>query len=157
MADGSITERLRDSTFFSELPADARSLLAANARFRRLEEGGVLFHYGEPARHFYLVTEGHMSVEVAAIEGPALQLQDLGPGMVLGWSWLIPPHRWSFQARATTPVELVEFDGEVVLAECEKNPRLGYELLKRFSALMSERLNQARQRMIEEWRPEGFA
>jgi CRP/FNR family cyclic AMP-dependent transcriptional regulator len=157
MSDGWIIERLRDSEFFRDLPADARSFLAANAQVRRLGEGEVLFHYGEPARRFYLVADGHVSVEVAAIEGPALQLQDLGPGMVLGWSWLIPPHRWSFQARASTPVELIEFDGEVVLAECEKNPRLGYELLKRFSGLMSERLHHARQRMIDEWRPEGFA
>lgn len=157
MSDVSITKRLRDSEFFRDLPGEVRSLLAAHAQVRRLNENEVLFHFGEPALRFYLVTEGHMSVEVAAIEGPTLQLQDLGPGMVLGWSWLIPPHRWSFQARASTPVELVEFDGEVVLAECERNPTLGYALLKRFSTLMSERLYQARQRMIDEWRPEGFA
>jgi hypothetical protein len=46
---------------------------------------------------------------------------------------------------------------DVVLAECDTNPKLGYALLKRFSALMSERIHQARQRMIEEWRPAGFA
>lgn len=157
MNDVSITTRLRDCGFFRDLPGDVRSFLAAHAQVRRLEENDVLFHFGEPARRFYLVAEGHISVEVAAIEGPALQLQELGPGMVLGWSWLIPPHRWSFQARASTPVELIEFDGEVVLAECERNPVFGYALLKRFSALMSERLYQARQRMIDEWRPEGIA
>lgn len=157
MSDISIDERLRESAFFRDLPSEARSLLAARAQTRRLSENEVVFHFGEPARRFYLVIDGHISVEVAAIEGPTLQLQDLGPGMVLGWSWLIPPHRWSFQARASTPAELIEFDGEIVRAECEANPKLGYALLKRFSALMSERLHQARQRMIEEWRPEGFA
>ena len=131
--------------------------LAAHARVRRLEENEVLFHYGEIAERFYLVAKGHVSVEVAAIEGPSLQLQDLGPGTVLGWSWLIPPRRWSFQARAKMPAEIIEFDGDAVLAECESNPKFGYALLKRFSALMSERLQYARQRMIEEWRPEGFA
>ena len=157
MSDNSITERLRDSSFFRDLPSEVGSFLAAHAQVRRLKESDVVFHFGERAQRFYLVTNGHISVEVAAIEGPTLQLQDLGPGMVLGWSWLIPPHRWSFQARASTPVELIEFDGEAVLAECERNATLGYALLKRFSALMSERLHQARQRMIEEWRPEGFA
>jgi CRP-like cAMP-binding protein len=157
MNDRAIAERLGGSGFFRELPREARDFLAAHAQRRRLTEGEVLFHFGEPARRFYLVVEGHVSVEVAAIEGPALQLQDLGPDMVLGWSWLIPPHRWSFQARAKTPAEIVEFDGEAVLRECEANPRFGYELLKRFSALMSERLQYARQRMIEEWRPAGFA
>jgi CRP-like cAMP-binding protein len=148
---------LRDNTFFRELPADARDFLAAHATARRLRENDVVFHFGDRATRFYLVVAGHISVEVAAIEGPALQLQDLGPGMVLGWSWLIPPHRWAFQARATTPLEVIEFDGDAVLAQCEANPAFGYTLLKRFSALMSERLHQARQRMIEEWRPEGLA
>jgi CRP-like cAMP-binding protein len=77
--------------------------------------------------------------------------------MVLGWSWVIAPHRWAFQARARTAVEAIEFDGEALLAHCEADPKFGYAVLKRFSALMSERLQHARQRMIEEWRPEGFA
>lgn len=157
MQDGSISQRLRDNGFFRELPDDVRDFLAAHAQLRRLGEGEVLFHFAERARHFYLLLNGHLSVEVAAIEGPSLQLQDLGPGMVLGWSWLIPPHRWSFQARATTPVEIVEFDGAAVLEQCESNPAFGYALLKRFSGLMSERLQHARERMIEEWRPAGFA
>jgi CRP-like cAMP-binding protein len=157
MGDISITQRLRESTFFRELPVEVTNFLAAHAQVRRLTESEVVFHFGERAQRFYLVTAGRIAVEVAAIEGPSLQLQDLGPGAVLGWSWLIPPHRWNFQARAKTPAELIEIDGEAVLAECEANPQFGYQLLKRFSALMSERLQHARQRMIEEWRPEGFA
>ena len=157
MADSSIAKQLRDSSLFGGLAPDFVEFLAAHARVRRLKENEVVFHYGERAQRFYLVAKGHVSVEVAAIEGPSLQLQDLGPGTVLGWSWLIPPHRWSFQARAKTPAEVIEFDGVAVLAQCEANPIFGYQLLKRFSALMSERLQHARQRMLEEWRPEGFA
>jgi CRP-like cAMP-binding protein len=157
MDTASITQHLLATSFFRELPAEVREFLAAHAQVRRLQADEVMFHFGEHASRFYLVVDGHISVEVAAIEGPSLQLQDLGPGMVLGWSWLIPPHRWAFQARAKTPVEVIEFDGAAVLARCEAYPRFGYVLLKRFSALMSERLHQARQRMIEEWRPSGFA
>jgi CRP-like cAMP-binding protein len=157
MTELSIKQTLAHSAFFSGLAPEFIEFLAAHAQARRVKEAQVVFHYGEPAHRFYLVSSGHVAVEVAAIEGPALELQDLGPGAVLGWSWLITPHRWSFQARAKTPAELLEFDGDAVLAECEANPRFGYELLKRFSGLMSERLHQARQRMIEEWRPVGFA
>jgi CRP-like cAMP-binding protein len=150
-------KQLADSPFFAGLAPEFIDFLVAHARERTVKEGKVLFHYGERAQGFYLVTSGHIAVEVAAIAGPALELQDLGPGAVLGWSWLISPHRWSFQARAKTPAETIEFDGNAVFAECEANAKFGYELLKRFSALMSERLQHARQRMIEEWRPQGFA
>ena len=152
-----ITKSLAESSFFGGLPAQLIEFLAAHATIRRLARDQVLFRYGDSAYHFYLVLSGHVAVEIAAIEGPPLELQDLGPGAVAGWSWLISPHQWSFQARAKTPAEALEFDGVAVLAECERNPEFGYALLKRFSALMSERLRFARQKMMEEWRPPGFA
>lgn len=157
MTDASIAQRIGNSALFKGLPQEFVELLAKRARSRQLQAEQVLFHTGDRARAFYLIMSGRVSVEVPAIEGPSLPLQDLGPGSVLGWSWLIPPHRWAFQARAETPVELIEFDGEAALADCEANPRFGYALLKRFAGLMSERLQHARQRMVEEWRPQGFA
>ena len=157
MPEVSIAQQLGESKLLSGLAPEFLGFLTEHARTLHVDQDRVVFHTGDRAHHFYLVASGHVSIEVAAIEGPSLQLQDLGPGMVLGWSWLIPPNRWSFQARAKTPIDIIEINGDAVLAECERNPKFGYELLKRFSALMSERLQHARQRMIEEWRPAGFA
>ena len=92
-----------------------------------------------------------------AIQGPALLIEHLGSGQVLGWSWLIPPYRWSFEARATEQTDMLEFDGARVLAHCEADPGLGYPVLKRFAQLMSERLLRARQSMLDAWNPPGFA
>lgn len=152
-----IESRLAASEFFSKLGPDHVRFVAAHAKARSVAKGEVLFRYGDPADHFYLVENGHVSVEVAAITGPALELQDLGPGSVLGWSWLIAPHSWSFQARAKTAVELLEFEGRSILAHCEEDPRFGYEVLRLFAALMSERLHFARRKMMEAWNPPGFA
>jgi CRP/FNR family cyclic AMP-dependent transcriptional regulator len=157
MTASSVATAVRAAALFHDLAPEFVDTLVAHAQLRKLADNQVLFHFGEPARAFYLITSGHISVEVAALEGPSLQLQDLPAGAVLGWSWVIPPHRWTFQARAEGATEVVEFDGKALLAACETNSRFGYELLKRFAALMSERLHHARQRMIEEWRPEGFA
>ncbi len=148
---------LADNAFFAGLAPQHLDFLAEHASRRGLRQQDVLFAYGDKASSFFLVLGGHVSVEVAAIEGPALTLQELGPGAVLGWSWLIAPYRWSFQARATEPSEVLEFDGARILARCEEDAKFGYELLKRFSSLMSERLFFARQRMMAEWKPAGFA
>jgi CRP/FNR family cyclic AMP-dependent transcriptional regulator len=117
----------------------------------------VLFQQGKVADKFYLVLKGQVSVQVPALVGPPLELQVLGDNQILGWSWLIPPYRWNFMARAVEDTELLEFDGHAILARCEKDPKFGYELLKRFTALMSERLNAARQKMMDQWNPPGFA
>jgi CRP-like cAMP-binding protein len=155
--DRDIEGLLSRTPLFAGLEPEYLEYLAAHAAAVNLAADAVLFAYGDEARHFYLVADGRVSVEVAAIEGPALELQRLGPGAVLGWSWLIAPYRWNFQARATARSVVIEFDGPRILARCERDPAFGYELVRRFSALMSERLNFARQKMMEEWKPAGFA
>jgi CRP-like cAMP-binding protein len=148
---------IANSQYFAGLDAAAIEFLAAHARSKQLGEGKVLFHDGDKAAHFYLLLDGHVSLEIPAIEGPALELQDIGPGKVTGWSWLIPPHIWKFQARARTAIDYLEFDGTAILANCEADPGFGYQLIRRFSTLMSERLQFARRKMMDEWKPLGFA
>lgn len=157
MTEASLRRLIADSSFFASLDDDALDFLAANATRKELQSGRVLFHQGDRAEHFYLLLAGHLSLGIPALEGPPLELQDLGPGEIAGWSWLMPPNLWNFQARARTDIEYLEFDGVAILAHCEQNPRFGYELIKRFSALMSERLQFARQKMMQEWKPLGFA
>lgn len=157
MTNDDIRQLVADSQFFSGLTSDAIDFLADHAARRELAEGKVLFHHGDEARHFFLLLDGHLSLRIPALEGPSLELQDIGPGQIAGWSWLIPPKRWHFQARARTPIRFLEFDGVAILEHCEEDPRFGYELIRRFSALMSERLQFARQKMMQEWKPLGFA
>lgn len=152
MSTSSIAGYLSGLDLFKGLDPEYVEFLAENARERNLAENEVLFRYGERAGHFHVVVSGEVVLEVAAIEGPPLELQHVGPGSVLGWSWLIAPFRWNFQARAEAPCELYEFDGETILQRCEKDAAFGYAILKRFSALASERLAFARQRMMDEWR-----
>ncbi len=96
-------------------------------------------------------------MQIPAIIGPALEIQALGKNEVLGWSWLISPYKWNFQTKAEEDSELLQFDGAAILARCEQEPKFGYQLLKRFTVLMSVGLNAARQKMMEEWNPAGFA
>ena len=157
MKDPGIADVIADNPFFAGLAREDIEFLAGKAERRRLKRDSVLFRYGDRSDRFYVVLSGKISVEVAALEGPPLELQALDAGAVLGWSWLIPPYTWSFQARADEDAEVLEFDGTAIRARCESDPRFGYELIKRFSGLMSERLHFARQKMMEAWRPSGYA
>jgi CRP/FNR family cyclic AMP-dependent transcriptional regulator len=148
---------LSTHAFFSGLSEDYIELLSEFATQKHVAKGNVLFQQGTPADKFYLVREGKVSVQVPALVGPVLELQILGENQMLGWSWLIPPYRWNFLARAVEDTEVIEFDGVAILAKCERDPQFGYELFKRFTALMSDRLNAARQTMMDQWNPPGFA
>jgi len=69
---------------------------AANVRFNA---GEVVFREGEEANNFYLIREGKVALEVSVPGHGGLTIQTLHDGEILGWSWLIPPYRWRFDAR----------------------------------------------------------
>lgn len=157
MSNQSTAEYLSVHEFFSEFSDDIQEFLCECSSMHEIKKGQILFRQGENADKFYVVRGGRISIQIPAIMGPNLEIQMLGKDQVLGWSWLIPPYKWTFQTRAEEDSELLEFDGTAILARCEQEPKFGYELLKRFAALMSERLNAARQKMMDEWNPAGFA
>lgn len=152
-----IEDYLSNHAFFNGLDGDFIKFLKNSATELQIKAGDVLFQQGQPADKFYLLRNGRVSVHVPALMGPTLEIQALGADQILGWSWLIPPYRWSFQARALEDSNVLEFDGSAILARCEADPKFGYELFKRFATLMSERLNAARQKMMDDWNPPGFA
>lgn len=68
---------------------------------------------------------------------------------MIGWSWLFPPYRWHFDARAVDLCRLTVFDGACLRGKCDADPALGYDLLRRFSAVIVERLQATRLRLID--------
>ena len=157
MSKQAIEDYLSAHAFFSGMDNSFVRFLSESATELQITNGGVLFQYGKPADKFYLVRKGQVSIQVPAIMGPTLDIQTLGEDQILGWSWLIPPYRWNFQARALEDSDLLEFDGSAILTRCEEDPKFGYDVFKRFATLMSERLDAARQKMMDEWNPPGFA
>jgi CRP-like cAMP-binding protein len=157
MTNSKISDIVANNDFFSGLSEEHLEFLLQHSKEQRFGAGEIIFRQGDHADRFYLVLRGEVTVEIPAIYGPPMQMQNLGRGKILGWSWLITPYRWDFQARAVQDSEVVRFDGGVVLRRCEKDAEFGYEIMKRFSLLMSERLTAARKSMIEQWMPSGFA
>jgi CRP-like cAMP-binding protein len=72
----------------------------------------------------------------------------LGAGDLLGWSWMFPPYVWQFTARAVEPTTVLFFYAAILREYCEKDHSLGYELLKRISAVMVTRLRAAHDQML---------
>jgi len=157
MSNQSITEYLSAHEFFSEFSDDSLKFLCECSSTREIKKGQILFLQGEHADKFYVVRSGRISLQMPAIMGPTLEIQAVDEDQVLGWSWLISPYQWNFQTKAEDDSELLQFDGAAILAQCELDPKLGFELVKKFAALMSVGLNTARLKMMDEWNPVGFA
>ena len=152
-----IIKYLQSHTIFSDLEPAHIEVLADYAEEKAFSAQQLLFNQEETAEHFYILIDGAIEVEVPAIAGPNLVVQLLGADDVLGWSWLIPPYKWTFEAKARADSKVLVFDGKNLLQHCEKDHHFGYSLMKRFAGLMSERLHAARLKMMDSWAPAGWA
>jgi CRP-like cAMP-binding protein len=108
-----------------------------------------MFHEGEQANEFYLVRQGLVALEIIMQDGEAIELDTAGPGEILGWSWLLPPYFWHFNARALQDLRVFVLDGRCLRKKCEENHTLGYEMLKRFAQIMEKRLNATRLQVLD--------
>lgn len=140
---------LHEHPFFAGLDAEALTLLAGCAANRRFKVGEYLYRQGEPAETFFLIRRGRVAIEAHdEVRGP-LVIETVDEGEVLGWSWLVPPHRWLFDARAVDPTSVVVFDGTCLRDKCDADPRLGYAVLQRVAAVMYARLQGTRVRLLD--------
>lgn len=135
--------------FCRDLPSEYLDLLTGCASNVRFEKGFHLFRAGGEANEFYLIREGKVLLEITAPQCPSIGLETVEPGELLGWSWLVPPHRWRFGARAIEPVRAIALDGKCLRLKCKKNASLGYELLRRTVEVMGQRFEATRFRLVD--------
>ena len=135
--------------FFEGLSSDQLRLIVGCASNVRFGDGQFLFHAGEEANEFYLIRAGRIALEVAPPGRRPIPVQTTGEGEILGWSWLIPPYHWVFDARAIEPTRAVALDGRCLRNKCESDHDLGYELLKRFAHIMEQGLQAARLQLLD--------
>jgi len=108
----------------------------------------TILHEGEFANGCYLIESGKVALESEASVSGSIPIQIIGAGDMLGWSWMFPPYAWQFTVRAIEPCTALFFYASILREYCEKDHSLGYELLKRISAVMVTRLQAAHQQML---------
>jgi len=145
----SIAELLAEVPFLDGLGPDRLDLLAGCAGNVHFDAGEHLFREGDEADTFYVIRHGSVAIETFVAARGALAIETIGPGEVLGWSWLFAPYRWHFDARALVPVRATGFDGACLRGKCESDPALGYELMGRFAQVLIERLQWTRLRLLD--------
>lgn len=140
---------LREHAFLRGLDARGLEFLAGCASNRVFGAGELLFREGEDADATYLVRAGRIALEIHVPGREAVRFQTVSPGEAVGWSWLFPPYRWHFDARALDPVRAIHLDGGCLRAKCESDHDFGFDLAKRFLRLVHERLERTRMQVLD--------
>ncbi len=135
--------------FAASLTDEQLTLVAGCARNVALPAGEMLCLEGKSADTFYLLRRGHVSIEVHQAGHGPIVIETVAPGSAVGWSWLVPPYRWTFDARALEPVGALAIDGACLRTKCRDDPALGFALLSRVTQELLERLQATRVRLLD--------
>lgn len=144
-----MTRIVREHPFFRDLKDEHCDLVCGCARNVRFESGEYLLREGESATEFYLIREGRVALEIHAPGQPAITFQTLGPGEIVGVSWLVPPYRWTYDARAAQRVRAISLDAQCLRGKCEADHDLGYAMMTRFVPVLVQRLNATRLQLLD--------
>jgi CRP-like cAMP-binding protein len=144
-----LAELVRGHSFARDLADAQLAALCEGAEAVRPEPGERLFSEGRRADRCYLIIDGHVDIEVHVPHRGAAVVASVGPDEVLGWSWLLPPHRWRFDAVARTRVLAAALDAAAVRAACDVDPDLARIVERRLITTMTARLEAARHQLLD--------
>jgi CRP/FNR family transcriptional regulator, cyclic AMP receptor protein len=143
------TSVLGAQPFLRGMPSAQLATLAELCEHVSIPSRKRLFDEGAQADRFWIIDAGQVMLDASVPGQGRVIIETLGRGDVIGLSWMLPPYQWRFGAVATQPTQAFVFDARAVRAACELDPLLGYELSRRFSAVVVNRLQATRARLIE--------
>jgi CRP-like cAMP-binding protein len=129
----------------SKSQRDALSKIATRALFRA---GKPIFRQRESADRFFLIEQGRVSLDYELPNKRHVQIQTIGPGEALGWSWLAKPYQWQFSATAIDEVTVSFFRVADLREQCIRDPNLGYAVMERVAQVLMERLQATRHKLL---------
>jgi len=135
--------------FFTGLRPEYIEELIQCAGYVHYETGEKIFREGNEADRFFLIGRGRVSLEVSIPNRGIVPMMTIHEGDVVGWSWLFPPYKWQFDARALEACQAVTFNGHCLRDRCKQDHELGYELMRRFAQVMMQRLQATRMQLLD--------
>jgi len=145
----SLEHLLAEHPFLKGIDSRYTQLITGCASNVRFDNGQIIFREGEEANQFYVIRQGKVALQIYTPGRGSIIIDTLTEGEILGWSWLIPPYQWRFDAVASELTRAIALDGKCLRTKCEADHDLGYELLKRFSSIVEQRLESTRLRLLD--------
>jgi CRP-like cAMP-binding protein len=140
---------IKDHPFFAGLEEGFCKLVCSCAKNVQFDAGQYVFHEGEPADQFYLLRHGRVALQITSPGRGALIFQTVGEGEIVGVSWLIPPYRWAYDAKALELTRAIAMDAACLRQKCEADHDLGYQMMKRFMPVLVQRLHATRMQILD--------
>ena len=155
MTHPELTERLASLQFTSPLTDAVREALAGIAQERTIAKGQLLCQEGESCEELYLVSSGHVGLDMFVPGRGQVRVMTLGPGEVLAWSALVGNQGATATGVALEETQAIVFPDDDLIDLCRSNHHVGYPMMRELAKAISRRLVASRLQLLDLFQEES--
>ena len=157
--------------FFENVEPDTLEALGRIGETIEFAAGDYIFRYNDPAAHLYGLIEGEVNLDVVytdkvlkteveyeeAIqtriveEEKSITVDMVMPGQVFGWASVVGDARRTVSARCVEACRIVALPASELKKMFEADNTLGYVLMTKMGEIISKRLQNRTEKLIETW------
>jgi CRP-like cAMP-binding protein len=131
------------SELLDGLTAEESAAIRALGTPVALAAGEVLFRLGSEADRLFVVERGRVALSLPMHVGRRQEevlVEERLPGQAVGWSALVPPHRFTLTATAQLETEVLALPRQALLDHFAARPQVGYVVTRNVAAVTGQRL-----------------
>jgi CRP-like cAMP-binding protein len=140
---------LQKAHFASKLSASVLMKLAAIARVVEWNEGTLIFREGDPHEDFYVLSSGHVALEMNVPSRGLSRILTVRSGELLAWSALLGDGRMTASAIAMEPTQAIAISGRKLRELCQSDHEVGYQVMGQVASALSQRLLATRLQLLD--------
>ena len=129
-------ERIRNVDIFRGLRDEELKVVSQYCQEEKVPEATALCEEGARADKLFILEEGTVCIKFK--KGVHFEIH--GPGKILGWSFLVPPNRYTASAVTVTPSSLLTIKSPDFYELVHKEAKLGLKIMDNLSQVVSGRL-----------------
>jgi CRP-like cAMP-binding protein len=145
------TKKLAGLELFEGLSEQVLEAMAALSQERSYAPGEIIFSPERASEWAFLLLKGkvRLTVHASSLPDPITLASLETPGQAFGFSTVVGQGHHNSSAEAVTEVEAVAIDGPRFLDYLEKNPEVGFAVMRRVARALSRRLATLRRHLLQ--------
>lgn len=143
-------EEVRCCRLFRDLNDRELEEVAKLATVEKRGAGMRIIREGTPAGAFYMLKEGKVAVRMSSRDGHEVNVDELGPGDVFGWSAVLDDQTFKADIWALEDCTLVVVDGDKIKKLFDANNHIGYRAVRMIAGIVADRLEKLRARLVDQ-------
>ncbi|MDI6752850.1 MAG: cyclic nucleotide-binding domain-containing protein [Thermodesulfobacteriota bacterium] len=129
-------ERLRNVEIFQGLREEELKIVVQFCQEEMVPEGVTLCEEGARASKLFILEQGAISISFKKGVNFAIQT----PGKILGWSFLIPPNRYTASAVTILPSKVLVINSPKFYELVHKDSKIGLKIMDNLAQVVASRM-----------------